>query len=205
MIPETHAAAPPPRRRRHIWIFGLSGFVVAVVALVALWNWDWFIPLVDSRATDALGRATTIQHLHVALGRTTVVTATGVEVANADGLGDGRPFAHIDSLSVALSVMDYIHTRQIVIPQIVAEHPVIEADEDASGKASWTGLGGDESSSGAPRDPKAGPRIGQLVIKDGQAHVALAKLKADFNLDIATKAAEDVPGAEHDKAAAQWR
>jgi uncharacterized protein involved in outer membrane biogenesis len=193
----------PPKRRRHVWAYGLGIFVVLIVAVVAFWNWDWFIPLVNARATAALGRQTTIQHLDVKLGRITTVILSGVEVANPDGLGDGKPFARIGKLSVAADVMDYIHSRQIVIPQIIVDQPVIEADQDVSGKASWTGLGSSSSEpTGAKSDPAAGPRIGQLVINGGQAHVVLAKLKADFNLTVATRQAEDAPAAEHDKATA---
>ena len=31
--------------------------VAAIAALVAFWNWDWFIPIVQGRASSALGRA----------------------------------------------------------------------------------------------------------------------------------------------------
>lgn len=196
-------ATTAPKRRRHLWAYGLGIFVALIVAVVAFWNWDWFIPMVNARATAALGRTTSIQHLDVKLGRTTAVILSGVEVANADGLGRGKPFVQIGKLTVMADVMAYIHNKQIVIPQIIVDQPVVEADQDATGKASWTGLG---SSSSAPAkgksDPAAGPRIGQLVINEGQAHVVMAKLKADFNLAVSTRSADDAPAADHDKAAA---
>ena len=195
-------AVPPVKRRRYFWAYGLGVFVAAIIAVVALWDWDWFIPLVNARATAALGRQTTVQHLHVKLGRVTTVTADGVQVANADGLGGGKPFADIGRLTIVADVMAYIHSRQIVIPQITVDQPVIEADQDASGKASWTGLGGASSASSAPSDPAAEPQLGQLIINGGKAHVALVKLKADLDLDVATRAAEDVQGAAHDQATA---
>ena len=200
---DNQTVAPTPvRKRRHLWAYGLGAFVAAMVALAALWNWDWFIPLVDRQASAALGRKTTIQHLHVSLGWTTVVTATGVEVANPEGLGGGKPFAEIPKLTIAADVLAYVRHRQVVIPQIVADHPVVEAEQDADGRASWTGLGGDGPSSAPSKDPAAGPRIGQLIINDGHAHVKMAKLKSDFNLDVATRSPDDVQGADHDKAAA---
>jgi uncharacterized protein involved in outer membrane biogenesis len=202
MTLDTKEAPTRPTRHRPVWIYVLSGFVLAIMALMIFWNWDWFIPLVNRQASAALGRTTTIQHLHVKLGRTTTVVASGVDVANAEGFADGKPLVHIDTLTVLADVMAYFHTRQIVIPQIVADHPVIEADQDATGKASWTGLGGTTPPGDAPQDPGAGPRLGQLVINDGHAHVAIAKLKADFNLDIASKTADALPGAEQGKAAA---
>ena len=201
---QTVTEAPAtPTRPRHIWAYVLGSLVVLVVAVVAFWNWDWFIPMVETRATAALGRRTTIEHLDVKLGRTTAIIASGVKIANADGLGDGKPFADIGKLTVLADVMAYIHARQVVLPQIVVDQPVIEADQDAGGKASWTGLGGSSSTpAGSKADPAAGPRIGQLIIHDGKAHVAMAKLKADFNLAISTRTPEDAPEAEKSKASA---
>ena len=179
----------PPKRRRHIWAYVLGTFVVAVVAVVALWDWDWFLPIVDRQASAALGRKVTAQHLHVALGRTTVMTLDGVQVASADGYPTDKPFATIDKLSVTADVMAYIRTREIVIPQITVDHPVVDAEQDAKGQSNWPAPASSSSSDAKP-DPNAGPKIGQVVINDGHAHVALAKLKADFNLDVATR-----PGA----------
>ena len=177
--------SPPPRRRRHIWAYVLGTFVVACIAVIALWDWDWFLPLVDRQASSAIGRKTTAQHLHVRFGRTTVVALDGVQIAAADGYPADKPFATADKLTVAVDVMAYLHTRQIVIPQITVDKPVIDAEQNAKGEANWPAPS--TSSSSAPSDPNTGPKIGQLVINDGQAHVVLAKLKADFNLDIATR------------------
>ncbi len=178
-------APKPPRRRRHIWAYVLGTLVVAAIAVVALWDWDWFLPIVDARASAALGRKVTAQHLHVQLGRTTVVTLDGIQVASADGFPADKPFATIAKLAVTADVMAYIHDRQIVIPQITVDQPMVDAEQTAQGTANWPAPA--SSSSSGPADPNAGPKIGQLVINDGHAHVVLAKLKADFNLDVATR------------------
>ena len=195
------------KRSRHVWAYVLGTIVVAIIAVVALWDWDWFIPMINARATAALGRPTTVEHLDIKLGRTTAVILSGVKIDNAEGLGDGKPFAQIGKLTVMADVMAYIHSKQIVIPQVIVDQPVIEADQDASGKASWTGLGASSTpatpaATGKQADPNAGPKIGQLVINDGQAHVAMAKLRADFNLGISTRAPENAPASEQNKAAA---
>ncbi len=174
----------PPRRRRHVWAYVLGTLVVATIAVIALWDWDWFLPIVDRQASAALGRKVTAQHLHVQLGRTTVATLDGVVVASADGYPADKPFATIAKLAVTADVMAYIRSRQIVLPQITVDQPVVDAEQNAQGAANWPAP---ETSSSAPADPDAGPKIGQLVINDGHAHVVLAKLKADFNLDVATR------------------
>ena len=185
MDPDTSSS---PKKRRHVGLWVLGTFVVAIIALVALWDWDWFLPLVEAQASSALGRKVTAQHLHVHLGRTTTVSVDDVVVANADGFPADKPFATLDKLTVVADVMAYVHSRQIVLPQIVADHPVVDAEQGADGKANWP-TGSSNSSSSKPSDPNAGPKIGQLLVNDGHAHVVLAHLKANFALDVATKAA----------------
>ncbi len=73
------------RRMKRVLIF-VGVPVVAIVALVMLWNWDWFIPFVDARASAALGRPVTIGHLHVRLGRVTTVVADDVKIGNPPDL-----------------------------------------------------------------------------------------------------------------------
>ena len=184
---QTEPTTPLRRRSRHIGLWVLGVFVVAIVAVVALWDWDWFLPIVNGQATAALGRKTTAQHLHVRLGRVTTVTLDGVEIANADGFDDGKPFAHVDKLTVLADVMAYIHSREIVLPSITLDHPVIEAEQRADKTANWPTGSGSSEPAGKKADPKAGPRIGDLVVNDGHAHVQLAALKANFNLDVATR------------------
>ena len=187
------AAADRPVRtkRRPIWAWLLGVFCVAVIAVVALWDWDWFLPLVDAQASSALGRKVTAQHLHVSLGGTTTISLDGIEVAGTPELAGGKPFADIDRLTVALQVWPFIRSRLIVVPQITVDHPVIEADQDLQGQANWpTGNATPApASNNPPPDPTSGPQIGNLAINNGQAHVALAKLKADLNLGISTKPA----------------
>ena len=54
---------------------------IPIAAVVAFWNWDWFITIVQGRAS-ALGRPVTIAHLHVQLGRVTTVNADDMRIAN---------------------------------------------------------------------------------------------------------------------------
>ena len=179
---------PPAKRRRHVWPWVLGVIGIALIAVIALWDWDWFLPLVEAQASSALGRKVTAQHLHVALGRTITVALDGVEVAGVPDLAAGKPFADIDKLTVAVDAMAYVRSRQLVIPQITVDHPVIEADQNLQGESNWPS-GSSSSSSKPSSNPSPGPQLGNLVINNGQAHVALAKLKADFSVNAATQAA----------------
>ncbi len=185
--PTTAPAAP---RRRRLWIPVLGTVVVAGVVVVAVFQWDWLLPLVEAQAGKAIGRKVTAQHLHVALGRHTTVTLDGVQVDNPSGFPDAKPFATADKLSIVVDVMAYINGRHIVIPQIALDHPQVEAVQTADGKATWDLPALASKPGSTPTPASEQPKLGQLVINDGHAHVAIAKLKADFNLDIATRAAD---------------
>ena len=62
----TSVSAPvPARRRRRIWPYVLGTLVLAIILLVLFWNWDWFIPIVDARASAAIGRRVIVVHAFV--------------------------------------------------------------------------------------------------------------------------------------------
>jgi AsmA family protein len=162
----------------------LFGFIplAAIAALVAFWNWDWMIPFVEDRASSALGRRVTIAHLHVQLGRVTTVRADDVRIANPADFPEQGDFAQIARLGMQADVMAYIRSREIVLPEIVLERPEVQARQTADRKNNYT-LGFDRGSAG----PTA--KIGDLRISDGQAHVVIPSLKADFALRMATREA----------------
>ena len=197
--PALAAVEKPRRRKRHIGLTILGVLVVAVVLVVVFWDWNWFKPLVEAQASSALGRRVTIGRLHVALGRVTTVSADDVAIANPADFPqqseNDNDFAKIGRLAIEADVMAYIHTRQIVLPQIEVDQPNVVARQLASGAANWNFTFGSSkpanTDSTKPADATAtGPKIGNLVIHDGHAHVAAAKLKADMELAIATHAGQ---------------
>jgi uncharacterized protein involved in outer membrane biogenesis len=183
-----------PRRRILRWPIVLGAVLAALVALVALWNWDWFRPLVEQQASAALGRRVTLRHFDLHPGRITEVIAEGVTVANPDGFGDDPPLANIDRLTVDVNVMDYLRHRTIVIPAIIVDHPAVEALAQPDGTNNWTLQpgGSSESKGGASTGPAL--QIGRLDIDDGHLHALIPKLRADFGLDIATR--DDAKGGQ---------
>ena len=190
-------AKPVTKRRRWPWVLG--GAAALLVAAVALFQWDWLVPFVDKRASAALGRPVTITHLHVTLGRVPHIVADGVTIANPDGWPGGGNLATAERLSIDVDAMAYLRGRRIVIPGIVVDKPQVDAQQLADGKNNWTFPStGPSSDPATPAAPDSGPKIGNLQINDGHAHVVLAKLRADFNVEVATK-----EGATKDGAAGQ--
>ena len=165
--------------RRLAWI-GVP--VILIVLLVVFWSWDWFIPIVQSRASAAIGRPVTIEHLHVRLGRVVEVTADGVVVANPPDWPDGDPpFVAIRALTIQADAWGYIQGHGLVLPLIGIDGPKVLAAETAKGEANFrlsTGSGGGSS-------PPV--KIGDIQIADGDAHILIPALKADFNARIQTQ------------------
>lgn len=177
-------------RPRLVRLLAWIGIPIAVIAVVALvWRWDWLIPIVESKASASLGRPVSIGHLHVALGRTITVTADDVVVGNPPDWPDrNSPLADVTRLTVQADAWGYITGKGLNLPLIALEHPVVEAAETQDGKSNF------KFSSGGGGGPT--PKIGRLVINDGDVHVVMPSLKADFRGQIATRDAEGNDGGQ---------
>jgi len=155
-----------------------------IVAMVLVWRWDWFIPLVDSTASAALGRQVTIGHLHVGLGRIVRVTADDVTVANPEGWPQkDPPLATIRQLTAQVDALAFIHSRSLVIPLVAIAEPHAFVAETPDGLANYRLAAA--SSSGTSQSTTT--KIGNLQIDDGTARIEIPRLKADFGLKIATR------------------
>ena len=184
------AASPIVRRRRERlrrWPFVLGGVVVAIGVLVAVWDWDWFRPLIEREASAALGRPVTLQHFGLRLGRQTVAVADGVRIANPEAFAQEPPLAVAERLTVTIETMELLRHRALVVPDILIEQPRIAAAQAEDGSANYlfSGLSSGGNSPGA--------KLGNLRITGGQMHVVLARLRADFNVVMETRDTNDKP------------
>lgn len=187
----------PPHRRRRRWPWVLGGFVVVIVALVALWDWNWFRPLVAYEASATLGRRVTIGHFDLHPGLVTEAVADDVEITNPDGFPADSRLARVQRLTVQVDVAAYVRQRLMVIPLIGLQGPQIEAQALPDGKNNWTFPALSSGSSAPSSGP--GPQIGALNISDGHLHAVVPKMKADVTADIATR---DAPAGQQATAAA---
>jgi hypothetical protein len=170
------------RGRSLLWV--LFPLAILVLLLVIFWNWDWFIPIVDSRASAALGRQVSVQHIGVSLGRTTIVTARGITIANPkDFPADAPPLASIDQLRVSVAVTDYIRHRTLSLTSIVIDHPVIAARELPDRRNNYT-------LHFASRGTNTHPiKLGKLIINNGTASAVLPTYRTNVDLTVQTRPA----------------
>ncbi len=184
--------AQKPRRRR--WPYVLGG-IVAVIAVVAiLFRWDWLLPIVDSRASAALGRTVTAQHLHVSLGRITRIELDGVRIANPANWPGGGDFATANKLVADVDAMALLRRRQVVLPMIALDTPHIDAEQQANGAATWDFPSSSPTSSTSTSQP---PKIGTLVITNGTVKVVDPKLRANLDLAVNTEQPAGGPSRLH--------
>ena len=174
-------------KRRRRWPFVVGGLVVVIGVLAAVWDWDWFRPLIEREASTALGRPVTLQHFGLRLGRQTVAVAEGVRVANPDGFAQDTPLATAERLTVTIDTLALLLHRAVVVPDVLIEKPRIAATQVEDGRANY--LFPALSSGGNSPDV----RLGSLRITDGQAHVLLARPRADLNVAIETRDNDNTP------------
>ena len=173
-------------RRRRVFLGVIGALAIIVVLVIAFWNWDWFLPIVESKASAALGRPVTASHLHVRLGRVTTVTLDDVSVAEPAGFDEPRPVATVKHLSVGIGVLDYIRGQGLVVPRVDVDGADADIVARADGSNNYTFKFMEPSKTPAPASKSAGPKIGVVTIEDSRIDVALAKLKSKMRLDVHT-------------------
>lgn len=190
------AGTPPPGWRRWALWIGLPVLALALLLGGGLaFAGPLLRPLVEARAAAALGRPVMIGRLHISPGRIVTVTAGDLTIGNPSGFPeDAPPFARVPRVTLDLDLLAWLRQGVWVLPRIEVERPQIEARALEDGSANYGfDVGAPAGEAAAPEVAPETPRIGALRIVEGQAHVAIARLAADFAVALAT---EDPPGEE---------
>ena len=165
--------------------FPVTGaLAAALLALVIFWSWDWFVPFVDRKAGEALGRKVSIAHLHVRLGRVTRITADDVRIDEPEGFDSLPPFATADHLTVGVNVWHLLGGK-VDLPVIALDRPTVELAARKDGTANYQFPSKKDGSSSSSM-----PQIGELNIADGQLHLVHAGLRSDMRAKIHTTPAQ---------------
>ena len=174
----------PSRRRR--WPRVLAVIAVALVALVLLWDWNWFRPLVEAQASAALNRRVTLGHFDLRLSRHPLVLLDRIDIANPkDGFPANTSTATVGRLAIRLDLFALFH-HGVILEQVVVDQPDADLERTADGLDNWTF--GSQPAKPAPQPSPWKVDVGSLVINDGRVHVIDPKLKSDFTLAVHTQA-----------------
>jgi AsmA family protein len=172
------------RRRLILWTW--LGIVAVPLAIVLLWDWNWFRPLVASNATQMLGRPVTLARFDVHLGRAPQVVLDGVVIGNPQGYAPDSKMATIGRLVVGIDPHALLQHR-VELTQIDIERPNVELARGPAGKPNWL-LGKPTSDEHAPGSAQPWRvDVGELLIHDGSIHFVDPTLKSDFQLALHTQ------------------
>lgn len=163
----------------------VAGLVVVCIAVVVLWDWNWFRGFAEARASVVIGREVQIGRLELHVGRVTRVVLHDVHVADPPGFSPGSSaFLVIPTLTVDVAAETYLRTGKLSLPLVQMDGPLITMLQMEDGADNWT--------IAAPALPAGGQgsasnlTIGDVVIKDGKARLEAPRAGADVAMTITT-------------------
>ncbi len=168
-------------RRRWLMVPGVIAAVLA--ALLLLWDWDWFRPVLERQASAALGRPVRLGHFDVHLSRRPQLVLERIALANPAGFPAGSDTATIDRLAIRIEPRALFDHR-VNLTEVEIDHPAGELGQAPDGTPNW------KLSLPARSGPAPQPwliDVGSLVIRDGHIHFLDPQLKSDFLLEVRTQ------------------
>lgn len=173
------ASAPLAALARHPWWTALAVFIIAVIVLIALWDWNWFKHPVERMVQARTGRSFQIGgNLDVDLGRVTTVRADALRFGNAAWSKDPT-MAATDRLDFQIEVWPLLLHREVRIPDIHLSRPRLRLETGPGGAGNWV-FGGQQ------REP---PQFRRLWIDDGKLRFVDAAGRTDIDVDVNSAAA----------------
>lgn len=182
--------------RRHPWRIVLALLLVAIVVLVALWDWNWFKGPVERMVRSRTGRAFEIGgNLDVDLGRVTRIRADALRFGNAKWSKDPT-MASTDRLEFGIRLWPLLH-RDVEIPEIRLAHPRLRLEKGPGGVGNWV--------FGKPGGTQ--PRFERLWITDGRLvyRDPVAKTDVDVAVDSRATTKSDLAPPIDVKGSGRWK
>ena len=182
-------ARPFSAIQRHPVRTGIGVFIGCLVILALVWDWNWFRPMVANKIADQLERPVTLRHFDVenALSAQPTLVLDGVAIGNPPDFPEGSQTGTIDELRVSFDLRALVSSfgKKIIVSQLIVQHPEGDLRPGPKGKPNWTFPVAADSSGNA-----AAPRIGSLIITDGDFRFADPRLKADVAVKVRTQPAD---------------
>ncbi len=175
-------------RRRPIGLIVAGGLAVLIGVVIVTLPY-WLRPVVEARASAALGRPVTIDHLALGI-RPVRVTLGGVKIAGNPAIPGPAYLATLDELALTLNLTPLWHGRMVTIPEAEITRLIVEAVQTNDRQNNYSFAGSDSSASTSSASPTKFPAIGELRVTDSRAHLVMPEYATDANLTIHT---EDKP------------
>jgi len=167
------AQSPWTTVRRHPWAIAGGLLLVAIVLLIAFWDWNWFKGPVERQVQSRTGRSFDIGgDLDVDLGRVTTVRLDKLRFGNAPW-SKQPTMASADRLDFDVELWPLLH-RQFRIPRIRLERPLLLLEKGPKGVGNWV-FGSQQPSQ---------TQFGRLWVDDGRLKYVDAAARTDIDVDI---------------------
>lgn len=130
-------ASPLAAIRRHPWWMAAGILLLAIVVLIALWDWNWFKGPIERQVTARTRRSFDIGgDLDVDLGRITTIRTGKLIFGNA--IWSRQPtMASTDRLEFGIEVWPLLLHRQVRIPQVRLTRPRLLLEKGPNGVGNW--------------------------------------------------------------------
>ena len=168
------------------WVAGgLAVLAVALVAVAALFDWNWLRNPAQSFITAATGRQTVINgRLAGEWSLTPRFVVEDFHMANAEWAKE-KELASFERAEVVVDLRELLRGRT-VLPEIKLVKPQIALERREDGETNWT-LGAEAAKDvAAPEERTEMPVIGLLVIEDGRLAYLDRKAEIDIDARIST-------------------
>lgn len=150
-----------PGKRGQRWLIAVAAVLIAILALILLWDWNWFKGPLERAVQARTGRALQIGNLDVDLGRTTTVRGDDIRFANASWAKQPQ-MASADRVELDIRIWPLLR-GSVQIPEIRLSHPevLLQTAPSKGEPGNWDFLG---DGGGEP------PQLKRLHITDGKLH-----------------------------------
>jgi len=148
------------RRRR--WTAGLLGAIALIVTLAAvLFEWTWFRPLVESFASNKLGRTVEIRgDIDLEIGLKPRIVLEETSIANARW-ASAPDMLRVERLAFVIDLWR-LWQGTVVLPEIALEQPRVLVERADDGRLNWI-VGPQQAAAESPTPP----RIGGVTVQSG--------------------------------------
>ncbi|MCI4568691.1 AsmA family protein [Lysobacter sp. CFH 32150] len=168
--------------RRHPWWSALAVFALAIVALIALWDWNWFKGPIERQVQARTGRTFTIGgDLDVDLDwKTPTIRADAVHFGNATWSKEPT-MASADRVEFEIEWRSLVFRREVHVPGLRLSRPQLHLEMGPGRVGNWK--------FGEPGEAQAEFR--SLWIDDGQLRFLDGAQRTDITVDVHSERTHD--------------
>jgi len=162
----------------------LSGLIAtALVLLFLLWDWNWFRPIIERKASQAIGREVRIGHLDVALSWHPTVRLLSVTVANPKDFTGKQPLLTGKDLSLTIDLAQLWRSRTLLLEQVSLTGFDGALYRDPKGRANWR-----LQLAASDPDPSFATVVQTLRVVDSGLRFSDPSLAAELQAEVKTVA-----------------